>query len=589
MLLFFTVFVYYILTVSQTVLPMVFNQPANAQEISLQDLFEKISHTNQQELVKVYEELIDFRKSFFKNSLTNFQHPNAIEKVPNHNTFLKVYNNNPELVKEQIAKDALTTHAIVNKKVIDLINDFIAFKSQYSAHAAFFAQFQNKPINYINRLLTKRPICFFGPSDTTFFSFDNQYLFKNKEDVQHFIEDKMSNDAIKYYISYDEMCISALIGLCSPTFCINDGNRYNARKLQPQEIRALYCGLVGARFERPGFMEWQHMVITKEQNTEENGYGTSVDIPSLLDDNYDNKLENSTKNKLLNVWARFYGIEYFPTYQEAKKSNAHIKLVDSQQNEAYFNQDVYIKRLRMSIDPFLQNANTYGVINNKNIYVHVAGLGTGVWASIGSFNPVLSQEAIPTRVTGINQMLYCLQMKAYVQSITENIDLLEGQITNIDFSYWEISMNTVYELFMEHQKINKNVISIENKYYYSYSYNCFLKIKQWIQKITHLFDVQLNAIQNKMCQHCPIESIILNNKINITCSKRNPFETLKTEDQEKLIVANYAWDSNSFPGNEYYVSMLTASGDPAAACATTIADLGNPFINPEGLQNIVVY
>ena len=126
MLLFFTVFVYYILTVSQTVLPMVFNQPANAQEISLQDLFEKISHTNQQELVKVYEELIDFRKSFFKNSLTNFQHPNAIEKVPNHNTFLKVYNNNPELVKEQIAKDALTTHAIVNKKVIDLINDFIA-------------------------------------------------------------------------------------------------------------------------------------------------------------------------------------------------------------------------------------------------------------------------------------------------------------------------------------------------------------------------------------------------------------------------------------------------------------------------------
>ncbi len=30
--------------------------------------------------------------------------------------------------------------------------------------------------------------------------------------------------------------------------------------------RAVYVGAVGARFERPGRMEWQEMVITREQN-----------------------------------------------------------------------------------------------------------------------------------------------------------------------------------------------------------------------------------------------------------------------------------------------------------------------------------
>ncbi|KAI0903333.1 hypothetical protein F4823DRAFT_298861 [Ustulina deusta] len=76
--------------------------------------------------------------------------------------------------------------------------------------------------------------------------------------------------------------------------------------------------------------------------------------------------------------------------------------------------------------------------------------------------------------------------------------------------------------------------------------------------------------------------------IDVRFSRRNPAEKLRGADENQLLVLSYAWDGNAFPGNEYWVGSLTATGDPAAACMSTISELHNPMVNPGFLNRVAV-
>ncbi|KAI0391390.1 hypothetical protein F5Y17DRAFT_440811 [Xylariaceae sp. FL0594] len=78
------------------------------------------------------------------------------------------------------------------------------------------------------------------------------------------------------------------------------------------------------------------------------------------------------------------------------------------------------------------------------------------------------------------------------------------------------------------------------------------------------------------------------NSVAVRFTRRNPAEKLQGKDAEHLLVLSYAWDGNAFPGNEYWIGSLDGTGDPAAACMSTIGELHNPMINSRFLERIEV-
>ena len=99
----------------------------------------------------------------------------------------------------------------------------------------------------------------------------------------------------------------------------------------------------------------------------------------------------------------------------------------------------------------------------------------------------------------------------------------------------------------------------------------------WQQKsISYLKEVEFIWIPeaSKTLIH---DDLLPGTDVKITFSKEDPFSRRMGDNDLK--VAMFAWDGNSFPGNEYWDGLLEASGDPAAASCTQIPQLHNAYIN----------
>jgi hypothetical protein len=272
---------------------------------------------------------------------------------------------------------------------------------------------------------------------------------------------------------------------------------------------------------KEGVMESQEIMITDEQNVSKKGFGVTP-------------RDGSTSGSILRLMSEFYGHPggNFPTFDEVdavakflekssmmkslasvigqkvdenlkkmiqEKEILEIKSRDGLDN-VFFNVHVYKKRMRISLETLLIEANYRAKIEGRTAYVHVVGLGLGVWKVISV------QDGIFVSI---------------VADILAEVAL--DFISDLDFSW----------------------------------------------------------IPVKKCGPAGEGDKFPGTEITLHFSMRDPFAQLPQGNEDKLVVASWAWDGNSFPGNEYWASCLTSSSDPAAACCSQIVEIQNPYINPK--------
>lgn len=389
--------------------------------------------------------------------------------------------------RDEVEEHAAGVRPIMHGDVPALIKDFLAFGREHGTLPARRLFSGMSSVDFVSRLLSCRPLAFLGHGDS--------YLLRDGSQGQGGFEQlggprQRAPLVIEELLSYDEMAISALLGVSVPTHFFNTGSRRNGGRPGEAgsfEPRGVTVGLVGARFERPECMEWRHVIVTADQNTSEKGYGAEAD-------------SDAPATRLVRLWARFYGRETLPTFAEAlaDESGRYLRLGGG----ALFDRELYKRRIRLVVEPFLRDADARAEAAGRPAYVHAVGLGLGVWR--------IHLEQVD------------LMLQVYAEALRE---LALPHLADLDFS--------------------------------------------WFRNATACGGVRSGERFQAR-----------ENDVRIHFSKREPAARLTGSNEGKLLVAMYAWDANAFPGNEYWLGMLGASGDPAAACASTIPELQNPDVNP---------
>ncbi|XP_065364601.1 uncharacterized protein LOC135957736 [Calliphora vicina] len=301
---------------------------------------------------------------------------NVIEFLQKSNEFPIEFPINSCRIKSQtlerlpnIQQQIESAYPVIHEKVLYLIIDFLEHKLKYGSSKEKQLYALMSLTDFIQRLLSKRCVMFVDEID--------EYILISGETgegddyLKVGTEQEQQPLTLNNVLSYDEVKISALLSITSCSEFINDGNRYNAGRpeqdLSKIEREGIVVGLIGARFAREERMEYEDIFITKQQNTQENGYGLRPFTKSY-------NMEKSWDYR--HVWNKFYEQ---PDHLYEEVSIDHKSFGKCFQYEAIFNNLVMKKRFAICFDLLLLEANERALKAQKLAYIHVVGIGLGVW------------------------------------------------------------------------------------------------------------------------------------------------------------------------------------------------------------------
>lgn len=166
--------------------------------------------------------------------------------------------------KEKFVEMARDTRPFISKVLWNLMEDFMEFMRNlpYPEGANYKIIYNGmSPAGLVKRLITKRPVAFYTKYDRNILRSNPKKLLpgRGKWDNVAKTLDKKSGDFpfLREYISYDEILFAACVNMSTPTYFVSDGSVKNdsVNFTKPFIPEGIFCGLVGARLQKNGFME----------------------------------------------------------------------------------------------------------------------------------------------------------------------------------------------------------------------------------------------------------------------------------------------------------------------------------------------
>ncbi|XP_052755428.1 uncharacterized protein LOC113509427 isoform X2 [Galleria mellonella] len=394
--------------------------------------------------------------------------------------------------------------------------NFLVYKRKYGSIVEKEMYSKMSVVELIDRILHKRAICFMKKQDV--------YLLRSGKKGEGGWESIGTAEerpplVLADYLSYDELKLSALVSVSGPTACINDGTRRNSGVVKEDNIEtdAIIIGVIGPRFQRPGRVDCEDILITEDQNREENGYGS---IPS------DGPV--TAKQMWRKLWADFYQIPSM-TYKQLT-STVQLKGVAARDSRVFteryarrprssdvFDATAYSRRLTLLADTVLIEADARAAAARKPAFVNIIGAGLGVW-----------------KISPHQLDLFILTFLQRIHSLLNDGAL--HNISDVNFAYIKPG-DSVLPLFKSNASKTEKKVLLKNEAHPK-------------------------------------------GGISVQVEDREPSSALVGEHAGKLLVMTYAWDGNAHPGNEFWLGKLATSGDPAAACSTQVSELHSAAVNP---------
>ncbi|XP_052755403.1 LOW QUALITY PROTEIN: uncharacterized protein LOC113509428 [Galleria mellonella] len=423
---------------------------------------------------------------------------------------------------EKLKENVRSTYPLLHERVLILMANFLVFKRKYGSNIEKELYSKMSVIELIDRILQKRAVCFMSRRDIYKLRTGEMGAggWENIGTPQEYPPLVLAD-----YLSYDELKLSALVSVSGPTACINDGARRNSGVVKEDNIEtdAIIIGVIGPRFERPGRVDCEDILITYEQNCAENGYGPlPTDVPV------------TAKHMWRKLWADFYQISSV-TYAELTSKVTRIEEAARDRRvftERYTRRPVGCgalvaaacgRRLALLADAALLEADTRAAAasRSRNAFVNIIGAGLGAW-----------------RISHHQLDLYILTFLQRIHSLLGDGAL--HNVSDVNFAYIKPG-DSVLSLF--------NTSASEN--------GSTRETKLFLENEAHP-----------------------KGGISVQMEDREPSSALVGEHAGKLLVMTYAWDGNAHPGNEFWAGNLTSSGDPAAACSTQVSELHSAAVNP---------